>query len=393
MDKKINYRKLIHFWVPNLFEFKGGIQVYLYDILAAIVYINQKNSIPSNVDVFIVDKLDSGKPKGVLEVSYFSFTFIGKVPRSLRTLFFILKMLVAVLEQRPNLILCGHLNFAPVAYLLSRCLDIPYWILVYGVDAWNIKDPLRCRALQGADKIVSISEYTRDRLTKEQNLRTDKISLLPVTFNINRFNIQPKPVYLLDRHSLKPNQPVILTVARLADDEQYKGYDQVIRAMPSIRQRIPDAHYILVGKGSDRLRIEALINFLGVEDCVTLAGFIPDDEICDYYNLCDVFAMPSKGEGFGIVYLEALACGRPTVGGNQDGAVDALCHGELGILVDPDNTDEIASTLTEVLQGKSPHPILYQPDVLRQRVDKIYGFESFQTNLLALLEEANLVEP
>ncbi|WP_017300732.1 glycosyltransferase [Nodosilinea nodulosa] len=393
MDKNLDCRKLIHFWVPNLFEFKGGIQVYLHDILAAIACLNEQSDISPNAEVFIVDKLDLGKPEGVFESSYFSFAFIGKAPKALHTLYFSLKSLAAALKQRPNLILCGHLNFAPVAYLLRRWLGIPYWILVYGVDAWNIKNPLRSQALQGAEKVISISGYTRDRLIKEQNLRPSEVSLLPVTFDINRFHIQPKPAYLLNRHSLDANQPIVLTVARLADDEQYKGYDQVIRAMPSIQQKIPGVHYILVGKGSDRPRVEALVNSLGIGDCVTLAGFVPDEEICDYYSLCDVFAMPSKGEGFGIVYLEALACGKPTVGGNQDGAIDALCHGELGILVDPDNVDEIADTLIDILQGKASHPALYQPEILRQKVNEIYGFESFQANILALLKDANLVTP
>ncbi|PSR17665.1 glycosyltransferase [filamentous cyanobacterium CCP3] len=391
MARIFKERKIVHFWVPNLFEFKGGIQVYLCDILSAIECLHKQDK--NLVDVVVLDKLDAGKPTDRFDASCFSFIFAGQFPKALQTLIFTLETLTTAFTQRPDLILCGHLNFAPVAYFLYHLLGIPYWVLVYGVDAWNIENPLRRRALQNAEKVVSISGYTRDRLIQEQNLQPDKISLLPVTFNVDKFHIQPKPIYLFNRHNLKSNQPVILTVARLADDEQYKGYDQVIRAMPLIRRKIPDIHYILVGKGSDRPRIEALINSLGLEDCITLVGFVSDAEICDYYNLCDVFVMPSKGEGFGIVYLEALACGKPTVGGNQDGAIDALCHGELGMLVDPDNVYEIAVALTEILQGKSLHPIIYQPEDLRQKVDEIYGFESFQANLQILLQNANLVAP
>ncbi|MBW4462397.1 MAG: glycosyltransferase [Nodosilinea sp. WJT8-NPBG4] len=392
MRKRLNQRDLIHFWVPNLFEFKGGIQVYLGDILSAISHLQIQRSISSSTNIFIIDKLDSDKPEKSFKenelAGKFSFAFTGKIPKVLRTSAFGLKALVTSFQQRPDLILCGHLNFAPVAYLLRFWLGTPYWILVYGVDAWDIKHPLRRRALQTAKKIISISDYTRNRLIKEEGLQPDKISLLPVTFDIERFQIKPKPTYLLNRHNLKVSQPIVLTVARLADDEQYKGYDQVIRSIYFVRQKMPDVHYVLVGKGSDRPRVEQLIESLDLKDCVTLAGFVPDEEIGDYYNLCDVFIMPSKGEGFGIVYLEALACGKPTVGGNQDGAIDALCNGELGILVDPDNTAEIASTLVEILQGKSTHPILYQPEMLRQKVDEIYGFRQFQVNLLGLLNEA-----
>ncbi|MBD2107752.1 glycosyltransferase [Nodosilinea sp. FACHB-13] len=397
MSKRLEKRDLVHFWVPNLFEFKGGIQVYLCDILSAISYLQSQGSFLLSTDIVIIDKLDSDKPEVVSKANEFtgnfSFTFMGNVPRVLRTFAFSLKILIASFQQHPNLILCGHLNFTPVAYLLHLLLGTPYWILVYGVDAWDIKHPLRRQALQAAEKVISISDYTRSRLVEEENLHPDKISLLPVTFNVERFQVKPKPTYLLNRYKLQENQPVVLTVARLADDEQYKGYDQVIRAMCLVRQKMPDAHYVLVGKGSDRPRVEQLIESLGLKDCVTLAGFVPDEEICDYYNLCDVFIMPSKGEGFGIVYLEALACGKPTVGGNQDGAIDALCSGELGILVDPDNVDEIASTLAEILQGKSTHPIIYQPKILRQRVDEIYGFSRFQSNLLGLLKETSFATP
>lgn len=179
-------------------------------------------------------------------------------------------------------------------------------------------------------------------------------------------------------------------MARLAEAERYKGYDQILQALPTIRQSIPNIHYILVGKGSDRPRIENLITQLQLQDCVTLAGFVPDDELCDHYNLCDVFAMPSKREGFGIVYLEALACGKPTLGGNQDGAVDALCHGTLGALVDPDDIDAIAQTLIQILQGNYPNPVMYQPELLRQKVIETYGFEKFKQTLAGHLADQGL---
>jgi glycosyltransferase involved in cell wall biosynthesis len=118
-----------------------------------------------------------------------------------------------------------------------------------------------------------------------------------------------------------------------------------------------------------------------------LTGFIPDEELTAHYQLCDVFAMPSKKEGFGIVYLEALACGKPTLGGNQDGALDALCRGELGALVDPDDVQAIAHTLVEILQGTYPNPLIYQPEQLRQRVIDIYGFERFKRTVKAYLDD------
>ncbi|MEO1561510.1 MAG: glycosyltransferase, partial [Cyanobacteria bacterium J06632_19] len=262
----------------------------------------------------------------------------------------------------------------------------PYWSVAHGIDAWNIKNPVLKHALHHADLILSVSSYTRERLILEQKLDPNKIVILPNTFNPNRFKIAPKPEYLLKKYQLRKEQPTILTVARLAAEEAYKGYDQVLRAIPQIREVIPDIHYIIVGKGNDRKRIEGIIVELELQDCVTLAGFVPDEQLCDHYNLCDVFAMPGKGEGFGIVYLEALACGKPVLAGNQDGAVDALNHGELGALVNPDNVSEITQTLIQILQGTYPNLLMYRPKALRDKVIDIFGFESFQKTLANYLQ-------
>lgn len=370
-----------YLWIPNLFQFKGGIQVYSEFWLKAL------QSLETNASYEVFLKHDTHLPDDFLCPPNAQFHFAGTWSSSLRTAAFAAQILGFGLWRRPSLIMVNHLNFAIAAYWLKQLTGVPYWIAVYGVESWNVKKPALQAALRHADKILSISGYTRDRILQEQNLDPAKISLLPCTFEANRWSIDPKPTHLLARYGLKSEQPIILTVARLAEAEQYKGYDRILEALPQIRQEIPDIHYILAGKGDDRPRIEQLIAQLQLQECVTLAGFVSDEELDDYYNLCDVFAMPSKREGFGIVYLEALACGKPALGGNQDGAVDALCHGELGALVDPDDTNAIAKTLIQILQGTYPNPILYQPEVLRQKVIDIYGFDRFKQTLFNYIEE------
>lgn len=369
-----------HLWFPNIFEFKGGIQTYSAFLLEAM-----QNLYPGDrYGVFL--KHDKTPSADFSSLATTRFHCTGVVPRQLRTPTFAAQLLGWGFWQRPNLVISTHLNFSIVGQQLQRWAGVPYWAVAHGVDAWDIQRPDLQIALQNADRILAVSGYTRDRLLKEQNLDPDKVSLLPNTFDTERFQIAPKPQYLLERHRLTVDQPTILTVARLDSSEQYKGHDQILQAMPEIRREIPNVHYILVGKGNDRPRIEQLIRELDLNNCVTLAGFIPDSELCDYYNLCDVFAMPSKGEGFGIVYLEALACGKPTLGGNQDGALDALCHGELGVLVNPDDVDAIAQSLIQILSGTYPHPILYQPQILRQQVIAKFGFEQFQNTLAELIQ-------
>ena len=372
----------LHLWFPDIFEFKGGIQVYSAFLLEALQTLYPK----IEYDVFL--KHDTRSSPNFSFRANTQFHFAGTLPKTLRTLGFATQILGNGLCQRPSLIIASHLNFTITAYFLKRLKGIPYWTVAHGVDAWNITNPTLQTALQHADRILAVSSYTRDRLLKEQNLDPAKISLLPNTFDASRFQITGKPIHLLEQYGLKPGQPVILTVSRLASLDGYKGYDQIIQALPEIRRQVPDVHYILAGKGDDRPRIEQLITQLNLQDCVTLAGFVPDDELCAHYNLCDVFAMPSRGEGFGIVYLEALACGKPTLGGNQDGAIDALCHGELGALIDPVDVGAIAKTLIQIVQGTYPNPLMYQPDALRQRVINTFGFEQFKQTLAKTLKNS-----
>lgn len=369
-----------HLWIPEIWGFKGGIQVYSAFLIDALQSLYPE----IKYDIFL--KHDTKSDLKLFSSPNTHFYCTGAWPRAIRTSIFASKLFGQGISQRPDLIISTHLNFTIVAYWLKLLFGIPYWTIAHGIEAWNVQDSALQKAVLGADHILSVSNYTRDRLLETQNIAPEKISILPCTFEANRFQISSKPVYLLERYHLNSAQPIILTVCRLSSSEQYKGYDQIIAALPEIRQAIPNVHYVLVGKGDDLSRIEQIVARLQLQDCVTLTGFVPDEELCDYYNLCDVFAMPSKGEGFGIVYLEALACGKPILGGNQDAAVDALCYGELGALVNPDDLEAIAQTLIELLQGKYSNSLLYQPQALRQKAIATFGFSSFKQTLGDYLE-------
>ena len=145
-----------------------------------------------------------------------------------------------------------------------------------------------------------------------------------------------------------------MSVSRLASSERYKGNDRVIRALPSVLTRYPDALYLVVGDGDDRPRLEALAAELGVTEKVRFVGLVSSEELPDYFRVADVFVMPSTGEGFGIVFLEAMACGIPVIGGNKDGSLDALADGVLGFAVDPENDEELVSAICSALRNARP---------------------------------------
>ncbi len=374
MEKK----KVIHAWLPDT-AFKGGIQAFSRDFLKAL---NQ--SAPDAQKIVLIK---NDLPGGLWQIRGFEYRCFGRWPKPLRTLFFALGLLRTAFFHRPQLIIVGHANFAIVASFLNWLLGIPYWVIIYGIEVWDENGARVASALHSADRLLAISRFTRDKVIEQQGIDPEQFTLLPTTFDETRFLPGPRPEALMDRLNLMREKQIILTVSRLAGEERYKGYDQILKAMPAILRAVPNAHYILVGKGEDKDRIRQLIAELGIEEHVTLAGYVPVRELVDYYNLSHVFAMPSKKEGFGIVFLEALACGKPVVAGNQDGSVDALCDGKLGVLINPDDVDEIAGALIEILQRRYPLPIIYSPDALREKVLEIYGFNRFTQTLKENLDD------
>jgi glycosyltransferase involved in cell wall biosynthesis len=311
-----------------------------------------------------------------------SFSPLGWWPPRVRTTVFAMELTLGAFRKRPNLIITTHVNFAPVAHSMKSLLGIPFLAIGHGIEVWDLPRGQIWRALRAADGLVAVSQFTRARMASALNIPTDDILLLPNTFDPEQFYPDTrKPRFLLKRYGLRTEQRVILTISRLASAERYKGYDQVLRALPLVRGYFPDVRYILGGRGPDRPRIEALISELGLINNVTLAGYVVEHELRAHYNLCDVFAMPSKGEGFGIVFLEALGCGKPVLAGNKDGSVDALQAGETGVLVDPDDVAAIAKALIRILAGEYPGQQLFDAETLRRRVIDSYGYNRFVETL------------
>ncbi|NJK60893.1 MAG: glycosyltransferase family 4 protein [Oscillatoriales cyanobacterium SM2_1_8] len=326
------------------------------------------------------------KPIGPAAAAHFQQELAGDRPRvqvvglgntapRWRTLRFAQAIARRAVLERPTAILCAHGNFAPLALKLHQGLGIPYGLTAYGVEAWG-EGPTQ--PWRRARWIWSISTYTGDRLVADRGVDPSRIALLPCTFAAERFAVGPKPPSLVERYGVGDGQ-VILTVARLAANERYKGVDRVLRVLP----RLPNAYYLVAGKGDDLPRLQALAAELGVGDRVRFAGFVPDAELPDLYRLCDVFAMPSTGEGFGIVFLEALACGKPVVGGNRDGTTEALANGRLGTLIDPEDpealTQAIATALQTVDAPEAPHQ-------RRQRAIETFGPDRFRQRLAEICQ-------
>jgi len=249
-----------------------------------------------------------------------------------------------------DIIWCGHLNLLPLAYLAKLILRAPLIVNLHGIDAWQPTDGRLARlAIPRVDFFASVSELTKRRFLEWAGLEPDRILILPNAVEPQRYGAGEKNRYLLQRYGLV-GKTVLLTLGRLAATERYKGIDEVLELLPALVERVPEIAYLVVGDGDDRRRLEEKAGSLGVGDRVVFAGFIEEAEKADHYRLADAYVMPGRGEGFGIVYLEAMACGIPVLGSKLDGSREALRDGALGVLVDPRDPEELKQGLLEVLQ-------------------------------------------
>ena len=297
-----------------------------------------------------------------------------------RSHIFAARTLAAAARHRPDHIISTHVNFGPVAHIAKRTLGTPYTLVAHGIDIHPGIPRSTLAALRAADRIVAVSSWTRLRVLDLGGIEPEQVTVLPNTFDETRFSIGPRPGDLARKYGIRDDERVIVTVARLAGDERYKGYDRIVHALPILQKTCGPVRFILVGKGEDRPRVHALARVLGVERSVTFAGFVSDDELADHYRLADVFAMPSTGEGFGIVFLEAMGCGTPVVAGNRDGSVDALDQGRLGCLVDPNDVCAIAGGIRALLDRSGPQ-WWFDRRLLRSAVLERFSQAAFRANM------------
>lgn len=256
----------------------------------------------------------------------------------------------------PDVIILSHINLASVGLFIKlvhpKC---KVWLIAHGIEVWRPLSFVKKYLLKRCDKVICVSNFTREQMLKRHSVSADICRVLnnaidpfmklPVTFE--------KPKHLLERYKLTTNQPVIFTLTRLASTEQYKGYEHVIEAISNLKQHFPGIKYILSGKydTKEEDRIKKLIVHHNVAEQVILTGFIEEAELTDYFLLADLFVLPSKKEGFGIVFIEALACGLPVICGNADGSIDAIRNGELGHAINADDICELSKCITEYLES------------------------------------------
>lgn len=268
---------------------------------------------------------------------------------------FIIAMLKRVVFGRYTMAIFAHLNLAPLAHLFRTIRPRMRLIVVaHGVEAWERRSLIHRTALRRADRVVAVSRLTRARLAAANNVPKDHIqvihnALLPEVVNVALHNVTDITTDEAKRRLGLDEQRILLTVGRLSASEQLKGHDRVIAALPGVVTRFPDVQYVIVGDGDDQPRLSDLAEKLGVSGHVLFVGPVLSSTLPLYYRACDVYVMPSRGEGFGLVFIEAMLYGRPVVASTADAGGEPILSERTGTLVDPLDTDALARALCELL--------------------------------------------
>ncbi|MGC1306747.1 MAG: glycosyltransferase [Phormidesmis sp.] len=335
----------------EVFGCEGGIQSYIQDVLAAYDRLADKTAVPMTADVFLLRDAERDHPLkgGALSYRYFR----GDRPQPMtERIRLTLSLAAYLLRYRPNHVFCGHINLAVMVSQLCRTLRIPYTVLTYGKEVWYELPQREQKALAAADRVWTISRYSRDLACQANKIPQAKFNMLPCVVDGNVFTPGPASDAVIERYQLQDAR-VLTTVARLWPGDIYKGVDVTIRALPKITNAFPDVKYVVIGRGDDQPRLAKLAEELGVAEQVIFAGFVPDEALIDHYRLADVYVMPSK-EGFGIVYLEAMACGIPVIAGDDDGSADPVQDGRMGWQVPHRDPEAVAIACIEALSGQDP---------------------------------------
>jgi phosphatidyl-myo-inositol dimannoside synthase len=286
----------------------------------------------------------------------------GAAARDRGTVAFALAAVGRQLSRRPDVVVYTHVNLAQVA-LAAQALRprSPFVVCAHGIEVWETLGGAKRAALRRADSVVATAAYNKERLIDAQGVEPSRIARIPLALEPQWLATAPAPS--------RPPTARLLSVARLAAEEGYKGIDRTIEALPEVLRAFPDVVYRIVGEGDDTPRLRALAAEHGVEHAVDFVGRRTHAELLEDYRWSDVFVLPSSGEGFGLVFLEAMAFGKPIVAKPRGGATDVVTHGETGLLVEDDG---LAAALLQLLGDREAAVAMGAAG--RRRVEREFGF-------------------
>jgi phosphatidylinositol alpha-1,6-mannosyltransferase len=312
-----------------------------------------------------------------------AFTFRGYHRDRLRFVQAVLRLA----RERPSLVLAAHPNLAPPASALKvRVKNLRFIIMTHGIEVWTPLPWLRRHALRRADRVLAPSTDTARKVHAVQGVTEAKVRRLPWCLDPEFLSLCSAPNSFEAPRGF-PEGRVILAVGRWSSRERYKGVDNLIRALPELLCVAPDLYLVAVGDGDDRPRLEQIAAEQGVSQRVRFLPGPSKKELIACYARCDLFALPSSGEGFGLVFLEAMALGKPVVGSAIGGAMDLIEDGVNGFLTPPNDIPQLVFALKRLLASNELRREMGL--CAQERIRTFYRFENFEDGLERILFTEN----
>ena len=285
---------------------------------------------------------------------------------------------------KSKVVVISHINLLVVGYLIKLFSPKTTLILIaHGIEVWNEPTIIRKRMLRQCNAIWCVSTFTKEKISPYLKNASGKVHVLNNCIDPYLNTVYTiKSNQLLKKFNFNKEDIILLTLSRLSSKELYKGYDHVLAVFNNLTQYFPTLKYLIVGKydNTEKQRLDDLITKYGIENKVVFTGYISDDDIANHYAIADAYVMPSKKEGFGIVFIEAMYYGLPVIAGNIDGSVDALLDGKLGLLVNPDSEQEIELAIKNTLQNIEVN----KPN--KNLLMQYFSFDAYKKNITQLLQ-------
>lgn len=294
-------------------------------------------------------------------------------------------------KQGASVVLAAHPHLAlPAAWIQLTAPHFEIVVMSHGIEVWNPLPLFRRRALLRSHRVLAPSRSTAQKLREVQGIPSEKISRLPWPLSLDFLSMADSPIDALPLPRSFPTGRVILTAGRWDSSEGYKGADELIRAMAVLSATFPDLYLVIVG-GGDLAPLESLAASLGVTGRVHFLGRLAAEELAACYARAEIFALPSTAEGFGLVYLEAMAFAKPVVAAACAGTTDVIEHESNGLLVPPRDLERLSQALDRLLRDATLRADLGRrgAEIVRRQ----YRFDAFESALERILHDCGLDSP
>lgn len=361
---------------------KGGIQRYSRTQIRALRELVRDE----NVIVFSLSPPDQEQFEEPFETAY-----TGLGGSTLGRVHFVLNILQAVISLKPRIIWVNHVKLLPLASVLGRLWGNRLIIgNIYGLEVWTDLRKHEAAALRSADHIVSDCFSTASYAEKTLRVNKEKISVVWDPVDVDKFIPRNTVKDILSCYGVpySPDNCYLMTLGRISEKSRHKGYDRLLDVMKLIAR--DDVIYLIVGDGDDRYRLENRVKEEKLSSNVFFLGSIPEGDLVDVYNSTDIFVLVSdrgygRGEGVPLTLLEAAACGKPIIVGDEDGSSEAVHHGENGYIVSPRDLDSIFQAIIRLVDDPSLRESMGR--LARKRVVQDFSYQTFKQRTADVLEK------